>query len=89
MLTSLTKGGGGGSHLLTITDKGGGVQTPPHMADIICEQSLSFDWAPKLIQKIFQFIEQKCVQHCETKVGADACKASSEVMAVYCGGLAT
>ena len=27
---------------LTITDKGGeGVQTPPNMADIICEQSLS------------------------------------------------
>ena len=40
MLTSLTKGGGGVSQLLTITDKGGGVQTPPNMADIICEQSL-------------------------------------------------
>ena len=40
MLTSLTKGGGGVSQLLTITDKGGGVQTPPNMADIICEQSI-------------------------------------------------
>ena len=40
MLTSLTKGGGGVSQLLTITDKGGGVQTPPNIADIICEQSL-------------------------------------------------
>ena len=41
MLTSMTKGGGGVSQLLTITDKGGGgVQTPPKMADIICEQSL-------------------------------------------------
>ena len=41
MLTSLTKGGGGVSQLLTITDKGGGrVQTPLNMADIICEQSL-------------------------------------------------
>ena len=40
MLTSLTKGGGGVSQLLTITDKGGGGPDPPNMADIICEQSL-------------------------------------------------
>ena len=44
MLTSLTKGGGGVSQLLTITDEGGGgVHTPPNMADIICEQSLTTD----------------------------------------------
>ena len=30
----------------------------------------------KLIQKSFQTIEQKLVQRYETKVGADACKAS-------------
>ena len=42
MLTSLTKGGGGVSQLLTITDKGGGGSRPPppNMADIFCEQSL-------------------------------------------------
>ena len=42
MLTSLTKGGGGLRQLLTITDKGpeGGRCSPPHMAAIICEQSL-------------------------------------------------
>ena len=37
MLTLLTKGGQGVSQLLTITDKGGGVQIPPNMDDIICE----------------------------------------------------
>ena len=43
MLTSLTKGEGGVIQLLTITDKGGGGgQTPPKMADIICEQSLTY-----------------------------------------------
>ena len=44
MLTSLIKGGGGVSQLLTITDKGGGggwVQNPLNMVDIICEQSIS------------------------------------------------
>ena len=42
MLTSLTKGGGGVSQLLTIADKGGrGGPEPPNMADIICEQSLT------------------------------------------------
>ena len=41
MLTSLTKGGGGVSQFLTNADKRGrGVQTPPNMADIICEQSI-------------------------------------------------
>ena len=29
-----------------------------------------------LMQKSFQAIEQKLVQRCETKVDADACKAS-------------
>ena len=37
---------------------------------------LSFDWVPKLIQISFQTIEQKLVQRCDTKVDADACKAS-------------
>ena len=37
---------------------------------------LTFDWVPKLIQIIFQAMEQKLVQRCETKVDADACKAS-------------
>ena len=37
---------------------------------------LSFDWVPKIIQKSFQTMEQKLVQRCDTKVGADACKAS-------------
>ena len=46
MLTSLTKGGGGVSQLLTITDKGGGgPDPPPNMADIICEQSLNINTA--------------------------------------------
>ena len=42
MLTSLTKGDGRVSQLLTIADKGGrGLgQPPPNMADIISEQSL-------------------------------------------------
>ena len=37
---------------------------------------LSFDWVPKLIQISFQTMEQKFVQSCDTKVDADACKAS-------------
>ena len=37
---------------------------------------LTFDWVPKLIQVSFQALEQKLVQRCETKVDADACKAS-------------
>ena len=41
------------------------------------------DWldplVPKLIQKSFLTREQQFVQHCETKVGADACKASYSI----------
>ena len=37
---------------------------------------LSFDWVPKLIQKIFPTMEQKLVQRCETEIVADACNAS-------------
>ena len=40
MLTSLTKGGEGVSQLLTITDNGGGGQTPQIWLTIICNQSL-------------------------------------------------
>ena len=54
MLTSLTKGGGGVSQLLTITDKGGGVQTPQ-----ICEQSLV-----ALLSQLFQASATVC--HCLT-----------------------
>ena len=42
MLTSLTKGGGEVSQLLTITDKRGAHPDPLNMADIICEQSMLF-----------------------------------------------
>ena len=51
---------------------------------------LSFNLVPKLIQISFQTMEQKLVQHCETKVDADACKASyvrnteSTMGLVYC-----
>ena len=44
--------------------------------EILKAVCLSFDWVPKLIQRSFQNREQKFVQRCETKVGADACKAS-------------
>ena len=37
---------------------------------------LSSYWVPKLIQISFQTMEQKLVQRCETKVDAEACKAS-------------
>ena len=37
---------------------------------------LSFDWVTKVIQISIQTMEQKLVQRCETKVDADACKAS-------------
>ena len=37
---------------------------------------LTFDWVPKLIQISCQAMEQKLVQRCETKVDADAYKAS-------------
>ena len=56
MLTLLTKGRGGLSQLLTIAVKWGrGVQTPPNMADIICEQSL-IDAGKSLKLKIYIFI---------------------------------
>ena len=44
--------------------------------EILKAVCLSFDWVPKLIPISFQTMEQKLVQHCETKVDADACKAS-------------
>ena len=44
--------------------------------EILKAVCLLFDWVPKLIQICFQAIEQKLVQRCQTKVDADACKAS-------------
>ena len=37
---------------------------------------LLLDWVPKLMKISFKTIVQKLVQRCETKVNADACKAS-------------
>ena len=44
--------------------------------EILKAVCLSVDWVQKLIQKSVPTIEQKLVQRCETKVDADACKAS-------------
>ena len=51
----------------------------PFFLEILKAVYFSFDWVPKLIQRSFQTREQKIVQHCETKVGADACTASYEI----------
>ena len=42
MLTGLTKGGGGVGEMLTMAVEGGrgGLEPPPFLADIICEQPL-------------------------------------------------
>ena len=48
----------------------------PFFFEILRVVCISFDWVPKLIKIRFQAMEQKLVQRCETKVNADACKAS-------------
>ena len=49
---------------------------PNFFLEILKAVCLTFDWVPKLIQISFQAMKQNLVQHCETKVDADACKAS-------------
>ena len=48
----------------------------PFFLEILKALCLTFDWVTKLIHISFQAMEQKLVQRCETKVDADACKAS-------------
>ena len=48
----------------------------PFFLEILKAVCLTFDWVPKFIQIGFQAMEQKLGQICETKVDADACKAS-------------
>ena len=58
------------------------LQTSFLFLEILKAVCLTFDWVPKLVQISFQAMEQKLVQCCESKVDADAFKASYGVIDV-------
>ena len=56
---------------------------PIFLKEILKAVCSTVNWVSKLFQISFQAMEQNLVQRCETKVDADACKASLGFECIY------